>query len=101
MNEQWIKTFRSALKAKVGKGWNVINSRGCIRLQVGRKPNVISLTTHYKRSEEDWLDALNRIVLVHKEFEEAKGKLDLKSCFLTVSAFYTIKQIMIIKVWCY
>ena len=86
MNEQWIKTFRSALKAKVGKGWNVINSRGYIRLQVGRKPNVISLTTHYKWTEDDWLDALNRIVLVHKEFEEAKGKLDLKSCYAIIGS---------------
>ena len=86
MNEQWIKTFRSALKTKVGKGWNVINSRGYIRLQVGRKPNVISLTTHYKWTEDDWLDALNRIVLVHKEFEEAKGKLDLKSCYAIIGS---------------
>ena len=37
-----LKLFSEALKAKVGKGWNVINSRGYIRLQVGRKPNVIS-----------------------------------------------------------
>ena len=73
MNEQWIKTFRSALKAKVGKGWNVINSRGHIRLQVGRKPNVISLTTHYKWLEDDWLDALNRIVLAPKQIADAMG----------------------------
>ena len=86
MDEQWIKTFRSALKAKVGKGWNVINSRGYIRLQVGKKPNITSITTHYKWSEDDWLDALNRIVLVHKEFEEAKGKLDLKSCYAIVGS---------------
>ena len=86
MKKQWIKTFRTALKSKVGKGWNVIDSRGYIRLQVGKKPNIASVTTHYKWSEDDWLDALNRIVLVHKEFEEAKGKLDLKSCFAIVGS---------------
>ena len=67
MNEQWIKTFRNALKSKVGKGWNVIDSRGYIRLQMGKKPNITSVTSHYKWSEDHWLDALNRIVLVHKE----------------------------------
>ena len=92
MNEQWIKTFRSALKAKVGKGWNVINSRGYIRLQVGRKPNVISLTTHYKWTEDDWLDALNRIVLVHKEFEDAKGKLDLRSCYAIIGSVSNLAE---------
>ena len=86
MNEQWIKTFRNALKSKVGKGWNVIDSRGYIRLQMGKKPNITSVNTHYKWSEDHWLDALNRIVLVHKEFEEAKGKLDLKSCFAIVGS---------------
>ena len=48
MSEKWIKDFRTALKLRVGKGWSVIDSRGIVRLQVGTKPNVVSLSTHYK-----------------------------------------------------
>ena len=86
MSEKWIKDFRTALKLRVGKGWSVIDSRGIVRLQVGTKPNVVSLSTHYKWSEDAWIDALNRIVVIHDIYKESKGKIDLKTAYAIASS---------------
>ena len=86
MSEKWIKDFRTALKSRVGKGWSVINSRGIVRLQVGTKPNVVSLSTHYKWSEDAWIDALNRIVVIEEIYKESKGKIDLKTAYAIASS---------------
>ena len=86
MSNSWVKDFRNALKAKIGKNWTVGNSRGSVRIFVGQKPNIISLNTSYKWSEDTWIDALNRIVLLEKIYKEAKGKLDLKTAYLICSS---------------
>ena len=86
MSEKWEKDFRTALKLRVGKGWSVIDSRGIVRLQVGTKPNVVSLSTHYKWSEDAWIDALNRIVVIHDIYKESKGKIDLKTAYAIASS---------------
>ena len=48
LSEQWINDFRKILKLKIGKNWTVYNSRGNVRLQVGKRPNEETLTTAYK-----------------------------------------------------
>ena len=93
MSEKWIKDFRTALKLKVGKGWSVIDSRGIVRLQVGTKPNVVSLSTHYKWSEDTWIDALNRIVVIHDIYKESKGKIDLKTAYAISSSASSILEL--------
>jgi len=86
MSEKWEKDFRAALKLKVGKGWNVVNSRGIVRLLVGQKPNIVTLSTHYKWSEDAWLDAFNRVVVIHEIYTESKGKIDLKTAYAIASS---------------
>ena len=66
LSEQWINDFRKILKLKIGKNWTVYNSRGNVRLQVGKRPNEETLTTAYKWSEVTWIDALNRITTIHQ-----------------------------------
>ena len=78
LSEQWINDFRKILKLKIGKNWTVYNSRGNVRLQVGKRPNEETLTTAYKWSEDTWIDALNRITTIHQILTESKGKIDLK-----------------------
>ena len=86
MSEKWEKDFRTALKLKVGKGWNVVNSRGIVRLLVGQKPNIVTLSTHYKWSEDAWIDALNRVVVINEIYKESKGKIDLKTAYAIASS---------------
>ena len=76
MSEKWITDFRKILKLKIGKNWTVYNSRGNVRLQVGKRPNEETLTTAYKWSEDIWIDALNRITTIHQIFTE--GKIERK-----------------------
>ena len=86
MANSWVKNFRTALKLNIGKGWTVGNSRGSVRIFIGQKPNIISLNTSYRWSEDTWIDAFNRIVLLHKIYTEAKGKLDLKNAYAICSS---------------
>ena len=76
LSEQWITDFRKILKLKIGKNWTVYNSRGNVRLQVGRRPNEETLTTAYKWSEDTWIDAFNRITTIHQILTESNGKID-------------------------
>ena len=85
MSEQWITDFRKILKLKIGKNWTVYNSRGNVRLQVGKRPNEETLTTAYKWSEDTWIDALNRITTIHQILTESKGKIDLKTAYVISS----------------
>ena len=86
LSEQWISNFRTALKGKCGKNWTVYNSRGNVRLQVGKRPNEETLSTAYKWSEDAWIDALNRIVVIHDIYKESKGKIDLKTAYAIASS---------------
>ncbi len=47
LSEQWISNFRTVLKSKCGKNWTVYNSRGNVRLQVGKRPNEETLSTFF------------------------------------------------------
>ena len=82
MSEKWISNFRTALKSKCGKNWTVYNSRGNVRLQVGKRPSEETLSTAYKWSEDSWIDALNRITTIHQIFTESQGKIDLKIIYM-------------------
>ena len=93
MSEKWISDFRSALKVKCGKNWTVYNSRGNVRLQVGKRPNEETLSTAYKWSEDSWIDALNRITTIHQIFTESKGKIDLKIAYAISSSASSILEL--------
>ena len=57
----WVNTFRQELKRRCPVGWTVINDRGKIRLQVGKKPNIKSISLPYYWDESEWVDALKRM----------------------------------------
>tara|TARA_X000000950_G_C13347198_1_gene430918 strand:+ start:205 stop:507 length:303 start_codon:yes stop_codon:yes gene_type:complete len=94
MSEKWISNFRTVLKSKFGKNWTVYNSRGNVRLQVGKRPNEETLTTPYKWSEDTWIDALNRIVVINQIYTESKGKIDLKTASAITSSASSIIFVM-------
>ncbi|WP_245151618.1 integrase [Prochlorococcus marinus] len=93
MSEKWISNFRTALKSKCGKNWTVYNSRGIVRLQVGKRPNEETLSTAYKWSEDTWIDALNRITTINQIFTESKGKIDLKTAYAISSSASSILEL--------
>ena len=93
MAEKWISNFRTTLKSKCGKNWTVYNSRGIVRLQVGKRPNEETLSTAYKWSEDTWIDALNRITTVHQIFTDSKGKIDLKTAYAISSSASSILEL--------
>ena len=93
MSEQWIADFRKILKLKIGKNWTVYNSRGNVRLQVGKRPNEETLTTAYKWSEDTWIDAFNRITTIHQILKESKGKIDLKTAYAISSSASSILEL--------
>ena len=93
LSEQWINDFRKILKLKIGKNWTVYNSRGNVRLQVGKRPNEETLTTAYKWSEDTWIDAFNRITTIHKILTESKGKIDLKTAYSISSSASSILEL--------
>ena len=93
LSEQWISNFRTALKSKCGKNWTVYNSRGNVRLQVGKRPNEETLSTAYKWSEDTWIDALNRITTIEQIFRESKGKIDLKTAYAISSSASSILEL--------
>ena len=93
MSEKWISNFRTALKSKCGKNWTVYNSRGNVRLQVGKRPNEETLSTAYKWSEDTWIDALNRITTIHQIFTDSKGKIDLKTAYAISSSASSILEL--------
>ena len=93
LSEQWINDFRKILKLKIGKNWTVYNSRGNVRLQVGKRPNEETLTTAYKWSEDTWIDALNRITTIHQILTESNGKIDLKTAYAISSSASSILEL--------
>ena len=93
LSEQWISNFRTVLKSKCGKNWTVYNSRGNVRLQVGKRPNEETLSTAYKWSEDTWIDALNRITTIEQIFRESKGKIDLKTAYAISSSASSILEL--------
>ena len=93
LSEQWINDFRKILKLKIGKNWTVYNSRGNVRLQVGKRPNEETLTTAYKWSEDTWIDAFNRITTIHQILTESKGKIDLKTAYTISSSASSILEL--------
>ena len=93
LSEQWINDFRKILKLKIGKNWTVYNSRGNVRLQVGKRPNEETLTTAYKWSEDTWIDAFNRITTIHQILTESKGKIDLKTAYSISSSASSILEL--------
>ena len=93
LSEQWISNFRTVLKSKCGKNWTVYNSRGNVRLQVGKRPNEETLSTAYKWSEDTWIDALNRITTIHQIFTDSKGKIDLKTAYAISSSASSILEL--------
>ena len=93
LSEQWISNFRTALKSKCGKNWTVYNSRGNVRLQVGKRPNEETLSTAYKWSEDYWIDALNRITTIHQICTESEGKIDLKTAYAISSSASSILEL--------
>ena len=96
MSEKWISNFRTALKSKCGKNWTVYNSRGNVRLQVGKRPNEETLTTAYKWSEDTWIDAFNRITTIHQILTESKGIIDLKTAYSISSSASSILELDIV-----
>ena len=76
----WVKTFRDALKAHC-PGWTIFNDRGRMRLQVGKKPSIKSITLPYRWKESDWIDAFNRCQAAATAYNKAKGNIDIRTAF--------------------
>jgi hypothetical protein len=74
--DDWVAVFRRAIKKQVGTGWLVMPDYGRMRLQV-RRPGVKtqSINLPYAWEEAHWVDALERIKVIAKAFNE--GGLDL------------------------
>ena len=72
----WVANFRQAIKVQIGAGGLVMPDYGRMRLQV-RRPGVKtqSINLPYSWEEAHWLDAVARIKVISKAFNQ--GGLDL------------------------
>ncbi len=43
----WVKAFRKAIKQTCPIGWTVINDRGRVRVQVGKRGDIQSINLPY------------------------------------------------------
>ena len=77
----WVNTFRQELNRRCPVGWTVINDRGKIRLQVGKKPNIKSISLPYYWDESEWVDALKRIDVAADIYLEHNEKIDIRTAF--------------------
>ena len=77
----WVKSFRQGLKATCPVGWMVMNDRGKIRLQVGKKPKIKSISLPYFWEESDWIPALKRIETAATIYLEHHQEIDLRTAF--------------------
>ena len=77
----WVKAFRKAIKQTCPTGWSVINDRGRVRVQVGKKGSIQSINLPYSWSEEDWIDAYKRIEVAANIYLEHHQNIDIKNAF--------------------
>ena len=82
----WVKAFRKAIKQTCPAGWSVINDRGRIRIQVGKKGAIQSINLPYSWSEEDWIDAYKRIEVAANIYLEHHQNIDIKNAFLIAAS---------------
>ena len=62
-------------------GWIMMNDRGKIRLQVGKKPKIKSISLPNYWEESDWIPALKRIETAATIYLEHHQKIDLRTTF--------------------
>ena len=73
----WVKAFRKAIKQTCPVGWSVINDRGRVRVQIGKRGEIKSINLPYTWSEEDWIDAYKRIEVAANIYLEHHHKIPL------------------------
>ena len=88
----WVKAFRKAIKQTCPIGWSVINDRGRVRLQVGKRGSIQSINLPYSWSEEDWIEAYERIEAAANIYLDHHQNIDIKNAFqITASASSKVK----------
>ena len=88
----WVKAFRKAIKQTCPIGWSVINDRGRVRLQIGKRGDIQSINLPYSWSEEDWIDAYKRIEVAANIYLEHHQNIDIKNAFqIAASASSKVK----------
>jgi len=85
-SQEWVKTFRKALKQTCPIGWSVSNDRNRVRVQVGKRGNIRSINLPYSWTEDDWIDAYKRIEVAANIFLEHNEKIDIKTAFQIASS---------------
>ena len=83
---EWIKAFRKAIKQTCPIGWSVINDRNRVRVQVGKRGNIKSITLPYSWTEDDWIDAYKRIEVAANIYLEHNEKIDIRTAFQIAAA---------------
>ena len=73
----WVKAFRKAIKQTCPMGWTVINDRGRVRVQIGKRGDIQSINLPYSWSEEDWIDAYKRIEVAANIYLEHHQNIDI------------------------
>ena len=88
----WVKAFRKAIKQTCPVGWSVINDRGRVRVQIGKRGEIKSINLPYSWSEEDWIDAYKRIEVATNIYLEHHHNIDIKNAFqIAASASSKVK----------
>ena len=92
VTQNWVKAFRKAIKQTCPVGWTVINDRGRVRVQIGKRGDIQSINLPYSWSEEDWIDAYKRIEVAANIYLEHHQNIDIKNAFqIAASASNKIK----------
>ena len=92
VTQNWVKAFRKAIKQTCPIGWAVINDRGRVRVQVGKRGAIQSINLPYSWSEEDWIDAYKRIEVAANIYLEHHQNIDIKNAFqIAASASSKVK----------
>ena len=81
VTQNWVKAFRKAIKQTCPVGWTMINDRGRVRVQIGKRGDIQSINLPYSWSEEDWIDAYKRIEVAANIYLEHHQNIDIKNAF--------------------